>query len=751
MVAVGSMWEISGKIDAHRSVAKSQKEKAMTHLACVVLLLTLPLAVSADEPLLGFFVSSEEAQRDFEKVFIDTPTPAKARTWLQRLTEEPHVAGTPQEKKVADYVRERFEEFGLETEVAEYQVFLNYPEEVSLRLVEPTEMELPLMEESYDVDKDSTPQGMFPAFHGYGASGSASGQVVYVNYGTAKDYEKLDELGVSVEGKIALARYGEVFRGLKVKEAEEHGALGAILYSDPADDGYMKGDVYPDGPMRPASGIQRGSVQFLSIQPGDPSTPGYPSTKRARRVSRKNMKTVPRIPSLPISYASAEEILRRLGGQRVPDEWQGGLPFAYHVGPGGAAVSMAVSMDEGLRPIYNVFARISGTDDAGQLVILGNHRDAWNHGAVDPNSGTAALLETARGLAAALEAGWQPRRTILLASWDAEEYGLVGSTEWAEDHADLLQAQTVAYVNLDSAVTGDEFGIGGSPSLRDLVREVAGDLPDPKKGGTVGKAWEKRLRGEWNERAPVVLSEPMAEFELHLNPLGSGSDYTAFLDHLGIPSVSFGFSGSYGVYHSVYDNFRWVQKYGDPLFLYHAVAARFYGLMAMRLASADVVPLRFGSYAQSLRENLDVLRRDTRRKARGVTEETEEEDRPLNPDFTAIIDALDSFATAGQEADAAMDSIIEAQDRVRADRLNELLIQVEREFLSEEGLPPNRPWFRHLLYAPGTTTGYAAWPFPGPRQALEDKDGEAFDHEASRVVKALQSATRRLKDVRVTK
>lgn len=751
MVAVGSMWEISGKIDAHRSVAKSRKEKTMIRLACVVLLLTLPLAASADEPLLGFFASSEEAQRDFEKVFIDTPTPAKARTWLQRLTEEPHVAGTPQEKKVADYVRERFEEFGLETEVAEYQVFLNYPEEVSLRLVEPTEMELPLMEESYDVDKDSTPQGMFPAFHGYGASGSASGQVVYVNYGTAKDYEKLEELGVSVEGKIALARYGEVFRGLKVKEAEEHGALGAILYSDPADDGYMKGDVYPDGPMRPASGIQRGSVQFLSIQPGDPSTPGYPSTKRAKRVSRKNMKTVPRIPSLPISYASAEEILRRLGGQRVPDEWQGGLPFAYHVGPGGAAVSMAVSMDEGLRPIYNVFARISGTDDAGQLVILGNHRDAWNHGAVDPNSGTAALLETARGLAAALEAGWRPRRTILLASWDAEEYGLVGSTEWAEDHAELLQAQTVAYVNLDSAVTGDEFGIGGSPSLRDLVREVAGDLPDPKKGGTVGKAWEKRLREEWNERAPVVLSEPMAEFELHLNPLGSGSDYTAFLDHLGIPSVSFGFSGSYGVYHSVYDNFRWVQKYGDPLFLYHAVAARFYGLMAMRLASADVVPLRFGSYAQSLRENLDVLRRDTRRKARGVTEETEEEDRPLNPDFTAIIDALDSLATAGQEADAAMDSIIEAQDRVRADRLNELLIQVEREFLSEEGLPPNRPWFRHLLYAPGTTTGYAAWPFPGPRQALEDKDGEAFDHEASRVVKALQSATHRLKDVRVTK
>ncbi len=723
----------------------------MIRLACAALLLTLPLAVSADEPLLGFFAASEEAQREFEKVFARTPTPAKARAWLQRLTEEPHVAGTPQEKKMADYVRARFEEFGLETEVAEYEVFLNYPKEVSLRLVEPVEMELPLREEAYGVDKDSTQQGMFPAFHGYGASGSATGQVVYVNYGTAKDYEKLDELGVSVEGKIALARYGQVFRGLKVKEAEEHGAVGAILYSDPADDGYMKGDVYPDGPMRPASGIQRGSVQFLSIQPGDPSTPGYPSTKRAKRVARKNMKTVPTIPSLPIGYASAEEILRRLGGERVPDEWQGGLPFAYHVGPGGAALSMEVSMDEGLRPIYNVFARITGSDNAGQLVILGNHRDAWNHGAVDPNSGTATLLETARGLAAALEAGWQPRRTILLASWDAEEYGLVGSTEWAEDQADRLQAQTVAYVNLDSSVTGDKLGVGGSPSLRDLVREVAGDIPDPKRGGTVGNEWEKRLRGEWNKRAPVVLAEPMEEFELHLTPLGSGSDYTAFLDHLGIPSVNFGFRGSYGVYHSVYDNFRWVEKFGDPLFLYHAVAARFYGLMAMRLASADVVPLRFASYGPSLRENLDVLRRDTRRKARGITDETEEKDRPLNPDFTAIVDALDGLAAAGQEADAAMDSIVEAQDRVRADQLNQVLIQVEREFLSEEGLPPNRPWFRHLLYAPGTTTGYAAWPFPGPRQALEDKDGEAFGHEAARVVQVLESATHRLSDARAAK
>ncbi|MEI6243816.1 MAG: M28 family metallopeptidase, partial [Acidobacteriota bacterium] len=544
----------------------------------------------------GFSRASADAHAKFERVVIDTPTPANARKWLQALTEEPHVAGTPAEKKVAEYVRDRMIEFGLEVEMVKYDVFLNHPKKVSLTMVEPTRQELSLVEDNYPQDKDSTMRGEFPAFHGYGASGDANGQLVYVNYGAPGDYDRLKAMGVSVDGRVALVRYGGPFRGLKVKEAQDHGALGIIIFSDPADDGYMKGDVYPDGPMRPASAIQRGSVQFLSIQPGDPSTPGgVPSTANAKRITRDQMTNVPKIPSLPISYREAEKLLRNLGGTRVPDDWQGGLPFAYHVGPGGAAVEMHVEMDEGLKPIYDVIAKIPGTGD--QVVVAGNHRDAWTPGAVDPNSGTAAMLEAGRALGAAVKAGWKPKRTILLCSWDAEEYGLVGSTEWAEDHAAMLSQKAVAYLNVDVAVTGPNFGASGTASLRDLMRDVANMVPEPKQGGTVGALWEQRSKGAWAQSATVNLDGADKPFDLQLGRLGSGSDYTAFLDFLGVPSTDMGFSGSYGVYHSVYDNFRWMSLYGDPEFLYHQAAARVMGLLMMRLSSADVVPLRFGGYA----------------------------------------------------------------------------------------------------------------------------------------------------------
>jgi len=403
-----------------------------------------------------------------EKVFVDTVTPASARKWLAALTEEPHVAGTPAEKRVADYVLARFKEFGLTAEIVRYDVFLNHPRNVSLKLVSPVEEQLKLVEDSVDADKDSTPTGMFPAFHGYGASGTADAQVVYVNYGSPGDFERLQRMGISVEGKIALVRYGGAFRGLKVKEAQDRGAVGVLIFSDPRDDGYMAGEIYPDGPMRPPSAIQRGSVLFLSHVPGDPSTPGWPSTAGAKRLTRDQMTNVPKIPSLPIAYAEAGKILRHLGGPVVPAEWQGGLPFAYHVGPGAARVAMTVQMDEGLKPIYNVIATITGSVEPEKKVILGNHRDAWTHGAVDPNSGTAAQLEVARGLAAAMKSGWKPRRTIILASWDAEEYGLVGSTEWAEDHAADLQKNAVAYLNGDAVVTGPDrsSATGRSSSAR---------------------------------------------------------------------------------------------------------------------------------------------------------------------------------------------------------------------------------------------------------------------------------------------
>jgi N-acetylated-alpha-linked acidic dipeptidase len=707
--------------------------------SCLVLLLVLvPLTTDGGE-LVGFYPSSREAQLAAEAVLQETPAPAKARRWLARLTEEPHVAGTAQEKKVADYVRDQLVEMGLETEVVSYDVFLNYPKSVAVRLIEPEEEELSLREESIAVDKDSSARGMFPAFHGYAASGQAAGQVVYVNYGTPADFERLAKMGISPEGHVVLARYGKVFRGLKVREAEKRGAVGVLIYSDPADDGYMRGDVYPDGPMRPPSAIQRGSVQYLSVQPGDPSTPGYPALAGAKRLSRAEMENVPRIPSLPLSYGEAEKILRRLGGPGVPDGWQGGLPFAYHVGPGGAAVELVVEMEEGLRPIYNVFARIPGREDPDQLVILGNHRDAWNHGAVDPNSGTAAWLETARGLAAAIEAGWQPRRTILLASWDAEEYGLVGSVEWGEDKAAELAANAVAYVNLDSAVTGPDLDVSGTPSLLELVRTTAGDVSEPMKGGSLLDAWEKRLATSWAEKEPIDLASPEAGFEPRLGALGSGSDYTVFLDHLGVPSVSFGFSGPYGVYHSVYDNFRWMEKFGDPQFVYHAAAARFFGLLAMRLAGSEVVPFRFAPYAAALERELDELERSAIRKNRLAALEDGE---VVAVDLAPVREALVAFGAAGERLDGVIARAV-AEQEAELEALNRALIQIERAFLSSDGLPA-RPWFRHLLYAPGLTTGYGAWPFPELAEAVESRDQELAERGVERLSRVLAEATRRL-------
>jgi N-acetylated-alpha-linked acidic dipeptidase len=522
-----------------------------------------------------------------------------------------------------------------------------------------------------------------------------------------------------------------------VKEAQERGAIGVLIYSDPADDGYMRGDVYPDGPMRPASAIQRGSVQYLSIQPGDPSTPGgIPSTDGAKRITRDQMTNVPKIPSLPIAYREAEKLLRNLGGPRVPNEWQGGLPFSYHVGPGGAAVEMKVEMDEGLKPIYNVMATIPGTTD--QVLVVGNHRDAWTPGAIDPNSGSAAMLEVARSLGVALKAGWKPRRTIILGSWDAEEYGLVGSTEWAEANAAMLSQKAVAYLNIDSAVLGADFNAAGVPSLRDVMREVARAVPDPKKGGSVGALWESRAKAAWAQRTPVAVGSPDREFDQQLDRLGSGSDYTAFLDFLGVPSTDMGFSGPSGVYHSVYDNFRWMSLYGDPDFVYHQAAARLMGLLTMRVASADVAPLRFTGYARALREDLDEIRTDVTRRARTAT------GTPFLPDFAPIVTALTELEAAGVAADASADRVIASGDAGAAARMSDALSQVERAFLNPQGLP-GRPWFKHQLIGPGLTTGYAPWPYPALREAVEKKDAAMFGTEVKKVVAAIQGGTSKLR------
>ncbi|HEV8376465.1 MAG TPA: M28 family metallopeptidase [Candidatus Polarisedimenticolia bacterium] len=714
-------------------------------LGIVAASLLIPIRAADTPPSrrIGFFSTSDRTQSRGEQTFLAVPTPEQAETWLRKLTEEPHVAGTNNDRDLAQMVHDRLKEYGFKSSIVTYSVLLNYPKHVSLKLIEPVEQELSLVEPGYPRDKDSYSHDAFPAFHGYGASGKAAGQVVYANYGAAEDFKKLDEMGVAVKGRIVLVRYGKVFRGLKVYEAQKRSAAGVVIFSDPADDGYMKGDVYPEGPMRPPGAFQRGSVQFLSHGPGDPQTPGYASTPSARRLPREKLEGIPRIPSLPLSYSEAEKILRAMGGKRVPDDWQGGLPLAYHLGPGQAKLEMSVEMDYAVRPIWNVLGRLDGASEPERWVILGNHRDAWTYGAVDPNSGTASFLETARGIGEAVKGGWKPRRTILLASWDAEEYGLVGSTEWGEDLAAELATKAVAYVNLDSSVTGPDLDVEGIPSLRDLALEVAGDLQDPIRGKSVGALWRQARRAEWNDSEPICLETPDRVFAPALGALGSGSDYTVFLDHLGIASMSFSFSGSYGVYHSILDNFFWMKNFGDPDFLYHALAARFFGLLAMRLGGADVVPMRYAPYAEELEKQADILRRGAileRRKAEGA--EKPPEKAPLAPDFSPILEALVAFRGSAASLDASLKGLESGGKPSPASlaRLNDAVVGVERKLISQEGLT-GRPWFRHVLYAPGLTTGYAAWPFPGLTQAVKDHDASLWDKEARKVLTCLKAAS----------
>jgi N-acetylated-alpha-linked acidic dipeptidase len=755
---------------------------------------------------LGFTPGSREGQLKAEALAVAVPTPENARSWLRTLTAEPHVAGTPADYKTAVFVRDKLREWGWKAELEELEVLLNYPPEeypATLGITRPITKQLSLDEAPLATDKDSASSRAFGAFNGYGVSGSASGQVVYLNYGRPEDYVAIEKLGIDVKGKIVLARYGGLFRGLKVRNAQKRGAAGILIFSDPADDGFAKGDVYPGGRFRPGSAIQRGSVQFLSLGPGDPSTPFGPSVKGAKRLpfdpvngfTMREAKFTPlpgeseqtaltereqwerdtglkradyfaTIPCLPISYDTAREILNVLAGPNAPSGWQGGLPLAYHVGPGPAEVGMSVTMDYQIRTIWNVIATIPGTVEPDRWVMIGNHRDAWVYGAVDPGSGTAATLEMCRALGTAVKNGWKPRRTLMYASWDAEEYGLVGSTEWAEQNASMINEKAVLMLNVDSAVSGPDFEANGVPSLRELVLDAAGAIIDPRSGKSLRAAWTEAHRTTWAANSPLVLADPVwdtkASGATHLDTtrpagngffpqmgsLGSGSDFTAFLDHLAIPAVDIGFSGGYGVYHSIYDSFNWMEKFGDPEFLTHATAARLYTLIAMRAAAADVVPIKFVPYGLALREHVDQLRLVHVRRAR----KADPAKVTTGPEFeglSSLVDAVLAFQVQADLLDRATHAVTE-RGQFSGDELsglNHALAQVERAFLLDKGLP-DRPWFKHAVYAPGLTTGYAAWPLPAIRQALEDDSKVRLAADLPATVDRIKNATAALERAR---
>jgi N-acetylated-alpha-linked acidic dipeptidase len=734
------------------------------------------MAASSTTPL-GFAPGARAAELQAEALALAVPTPASAKAWLRKLTEEPHVAGTQADYTTAVFVRDKLREWGWKAELAEYEVLLNYPEDPTLELRQPALEKLPLKEKPLASDKDSASPAAFPAFHGYGASGVASGQVVYANFGRPEDFQALDKMGVDVAGKVVLVRYGEQFRGLKVRNAQKRRASGVLIYSDPADDGYAKGDVYPDGPFRPDSAIQRGSVQFLSLQPGDPSTPGWPSVAGAKRLPIDGESGFPlndpawekttglkredyfaTIPSLPISYATVKPILAALGGPNVPGGWQGGLPLAYHLGPGPAEVWFSTKMSYKVTKIWNVIATLPGTIEPDRWVFLGNHRDAWVYGAVDPGSGTAATLEMCRALGSAVKQGWKPRRTLVYASWDAEEYGLVGSTEWAEDHAQEVDKKVALLLNVDSAVSGHELDLDGVPSLRDWVLDAAAAVSDVRAGKTLRQAWLARQREQWASQGPVDLPDvfsnggngaspesaaarPALRFVPQMKALGSGSDYTVFLDHLGVPAVDIGFSGRYGVYHSVYDNFTWMEKVGDPEFISHAMAARLYTVLAMRAAAADLLPFKFVPYGEALRDHVDDLRRRVERMARAA-EPGSGSSVPAFVELPTLVKAIRGFSDQAAALDRATGELTrrDGVPRDKVARANEALVRIERAFLLADGLA-GRPWFKHAIYAPGVTTGYASWPLPGLRQAIEDKDAAAFSTAATALAGRIDTAT----------
>lgn len=721
----------------------------LRRLSIVVALFVIPIVVtqpiglaqSRAENLVidGFAPKSSESHRKLEEQFRAVPAPASAREALRRLTAEPHIAGSPEDYATAIYVRDQMRSFGLASELKEYQVLLPYPRTPGIvELVAPRRERLQVREDVVPEDPSSSSRKVVPLYNGYGASGDLTAPLVYVNYGLPNDYEALKKAGVDVKGKIALARYGNSFRGVKAKVAEDNGAIGLIIYSDPADDGYMQGDVYPKGPWRPESSAQRGSVQFLFIYPGDPLTPGVPAVPGTPRLKREEALNLPHIPVQPISYGDARRLLQPLRGPLRPRGFQGGLPFPYHVGgTNDVRVHLKTDIEFVTKTIWNVVTRIDGSTQKDRWILLGNHRDAWVFGAVDPNSGSAAMIELGRGFGQLLKSGWKPRRSIVLCSWDGEEQGLIGSTEWVEEKASELKEKAVAYLNMDAAVSGSNFGASSVPSLWKLIRSAAQDVRDPKTGKSVYDAWRDRVRENMSEADLLDASgndKPIPP--PRIGALGSGSDYTPFLQHVGVPALDMGFGGDYGVYHSAYDSFYWMSRFGDPTFQYHVAAAQIWGTVALRLADASGLPFDYTDYAAQLRDFANETNRIAMRRKLGESF-----------DGKSLFRAIDDFAEEAAKIEKRRREDVlddDARSTARLERINDALIQAERALIDQRGLK-GRTWFKHQVYAPGFYTGYAALPFPDLRQAIED--GRAGDaHEAAeRIVAAIKRATEVLK------
>ena len=721
----------------------------------------------AGQGMLGFTANGASRERQFEQKFNALLSAGEMRDWLKRMSSEPNQVGSPHDKVNAEWMLAQFKQWGWDAHIEQFDVLYPTPKQELVEMVAPTTFKATLHEPPIKGDATSTLPGALPAYNVYGADGDVTGQLVYVNYGMPDDYKELARLGVSVKGKIVIVRYGGGWRGLKPELAYEHGAVGCLIYSDPRNDGYFTGDTYPKGPTRPAAGMQRGSVVKMQLYPGDPTTPGYGSVPGAKHLSLKDAKTLLKIPVLPISYADATPLLKAMGGPLAPESWRGALPFTYHVGAGPAKVHMLVKSDWSLKPIYDVIAKLPGSGDADQWVLRGNHHDGWVFGAFDPLAGMITELGEAKALGTLYKQGWRPRRTIVYASWDGEEPGLLGSTEWAETHEKELRQKAVLYVNSDTNGRGILFA-GGSHTLQHLVNQVTAGVTDPETQGSVQRrqrafidvsAAKKGASPELKQTAKLAG----ADGDIPITPLGSGSDYSAFLQHVGIATLDLGFGGEAnqgGVYHSRYDSFDHYDRFGDPGFRYEVALAEVAGHIVMRTADSDVLPMRFGDFSNTLDRYVKQLHEQVakQRKAADAQHKLLDADAyklasdPLHPlapperlsdvpkiDLVPLDAAAKKLKESAQAYEKAYNARASAGLKIPAAqvaRINQLMGTMEQRLLDAQGLP-GRPWYRNMIQAPGELTGYAPKTIPAVQEALDLRNWNRADKYAAVTAKVL--------------
>ena len=682
-------------------------------LPLVLALLAAP--AFGQEPIRGFFPENLKAQHELEERAKAIPQSPRLHIYMERMASKPHQAGSPASRAVAEYLTAQFKEWGLDVRMEEFEALMPYPTSRLLEMTSPVRYRAQLKEPSFAEDPGTADPNQIPTYNAYAASGEVTAPLVYVNYGVPEDYDELKKLGIDVKGKIVIARYGRNWRGVKVKLAQKNGAVGCLIFSDPRDDGYFQDDVYPKGPMRPEQGVQRGSVLDMALYPGDPLSPGWASEPGSKRLPLADAKSLPKIPVLPISYGDAQPLLEQLTGTVAPEPWRGALPITYHLGPGPATIHLKVDSDWSSRPLHDVIATIPGSVYPDQWIIYGNHHDAWVNGAADPASAAAALLETARTLSVLHQQGWQPKRTIVLALWDGEEFGLLGSTEWTEKHLEELRKNAAVYINSDLNGPG-RLSASGSHSLETFVSEILRDVNDPKSGTSLLDA----------ARLPHsrVGANPAPAPEFHLSALGSGSDYVPFLDHAGIASLNFGFGSadSGGVYHSIYDSLSWFDKFSDTDLSYGRTLAQIMTTSVLRLSDTSVLPFDFGALARTIHAYLDEIERAARRRSGNV------ELRPVQTQL-ARLDAAGRLYN-----DALPNAAAIPEDRLR--KLNEMLRHAERSLLLSGGLP-GRDWYKHAIYAPGLNTGYDPKPLPGVREAVEAQHWELANQQARHLAQAL--------------